>query len=280
MQTNILITGASGFLASALHSLLSKNPEFRLYGISRQNSSLIKGYSQVFKTIDELIESDIVLEHIYFLSGHIPYGAYNQPDSTLFEANAEQAYKLSVAFPKARIVYASSIAVYGTPLSLPISENSPFNNPTLYGLSKLAGELAVKTSASYAILRFSSLIGKGMKPITIFPKMIVEAKSTKKIQVYGDGSRLQSYLDVNDAAKMCLCAMNSTENFVALGVGKNSLQNKELAEIIARKTNAEVSFIGSDTSPSFQFDASLSWQLLNFTPEISIETSIEHFINS
>lgn len=279
MELTVVITGANGFLARQLRAHLSNSQGFRFCAISRTSSLDNSFYAAVYPSVNALIEAGEHADMIYFLSAFIPYGQFNDRNSELFEANAAQVHLLTKAFPNARIVYASSVSVYGSTTDSPITENSAYQTPNFYGQSKLAGELACSGFRSYAIIRFSSLIGANMQRNTFIPSIIDLAKETKKIRLLGDGSRVQSYIDVRDAANICILAMQLDWSGILLGVGRNSESNKEIAEIITSSINAKIVYEGIDNSASFNYDASFSWKILNFQPIFEIEESISQVIN-
>jgi nucleoside-diphosphate-sugar epimerase len=118
-----------------------------------------------------------------------------------------------------------------------------------------------------------------MKRNTFIPSIIDRAKQTNEICLLGDGSRMQSYIDVRDAATICLLAMQLDWSGVLLGVGNSSKSNKEIAEIIASSLGARIVYEGIDTSASFNYDARFSWKILNFHPIYEMEETLAQVIN-
>lgn len=279
MEKTVVITGANGFLASHLRALLHNSQGFRFCAISRTLTSNTSLYEAVYPSVNAFIEAGEQADMIYFLSAYIPYGHFNEANSELFEANAAQVHQLAKAYPNARIVYASSVSVYGSSTVSPITETTAYQSPNYYGQSKLAGEAACSGFRSHAIIRFTSLIGATMQRGTFIPSIIDCAKQTKEIRLLGDGSRMQSYIDVRDAANICMLAMQIDWSGVLLGVGRNAKSNKEIAEIIAPMLSASIVYEGSDTSASFNYDARFSWKILNFHPIYEIEETLAQVIN-
>jgi nucleoside-diphosphate-sugar epimerase len=54
-------------------------------------------------------------------------------------------------------------------------------------------------------------------------------------------------------------------------VAGRSFSNKEVAEIVASKTNAKIVFKGSDDSPSYFYKIDPLYQQLDFRPAYSLE---------
>ena len=144
-------------------------------------------------------------------AGFIPYGAMDQPDARLAESNVGLPLRVCRQFPAARIVLASSISVYGDGQGT-LDETSAFARPSSCGLSKLGGEAVVRQRPSHAVIRFSSLYGSGMTADTFLPRIVAAARAGGPIAIFGDGSRLQDYLHLEDAAALMLAAAPAGEN--------------------------------------------------------------------
>lgn len=274
MRRNVLVVGPDGFLAKAVLAQLRAGENSRIILLGRKEMA---GRGDYFSDVATLKKAVPEIDVVYLLASHIPYGAFQSGDTLLVKTNIELVTSISRSYPESRIVFSSSVSVYGTPLQLPIAVNSPFNNPDLYGMSKLAGEAVIRNHKDFAIIRFSSIIGKGMNDQTMIPRMIGAARAGT-ITVWGDGGRRQNYIDVRDAARLCLLAAQSDRNIVVLGVGAQSYSNVEIAEQIGLLTQARVEFTGADKSPSFVYQTEESYQALNFAPLYSIEQTLNDLI--
>lgn len=274
MTKNILVVGPDGFLAREVFTQLSAGEGSRIILLGRKEMT---GRDHYFSDVATLKKAVPEIDVVYLLGAHIPYGAFQSGDAALVKTNIALVADISMLYPESRIVFSSSVSVYGTPLQLPIAVDSPFNNPDLYGMSKLAGEAIVRNHRHFAIIRFSSIIGKGMNDLTMIPRMIAAAR-TGTIAVWGDGGRLQNYIDVRDAARLCLLAAQSDKNVVVLGVGAQSHSNAEIAGQIGLLTHATVEFSGTDKSPSFVYQVEESYRSLNFAPLYSIEQTLNDLI--
>jgi nucleoside-diphosphate-sugar epimerase len=93
-----------------------------------------------------------------------------------------------------------------------------------------------------------------MKVGSFIPAIVAAAKHGR-IRLLGDGKRRQNYLNIEVAAAMCLQAAASCDNIVALGVDQRSYSNREVADMLAALTGAEIVHEGEDTSPSYLYDA-------------------------
>lgn len=278
MASPILIVGPQGYLASHLIDLLKKtDPTAILVGLGILPDRP-EGIDAYYTQSDDLISAHPEFQTIFLLASYIPYGGYHVPSPEFVRSNIQLVAQLSLAYPQARIVFSSSVSVYGIPVTLPIDVHTPFNNPDLYGLSKIAGEAIVKNHPSYGILRFTSIIGQGMRAQTMVPKMI-EAARSGAITVWGDGSRRQNYVDVRDAVAMCLAAAQAGHNLVALGAGEGGYSNLEVAHVLKEITGCRIDFTGEDKAPSFVYDTDESYRLLNFKPKFSLAQTLQDMID-
>lgn len=224
--------------------------------------------------IDDLEKIKDSYSAIFLLSAFIPQDKSVISDERLLEVNINIPLRVVRKFKKSKIIFSSSTLVYGIHNSI-ISENSSFNSPNSYALSKLAGEYIVSFTANYQIVRFPSIYGNGMNTKTFIPKLLEQAKQKKKITLFGNGSRLQNYLYIEDAVGYLLSAMSQEQPGIYLGVYGKSYSNTEVARIIQKViTGCNINYEGEDNSPSFIYNNSITKQLLGFNPIYNLETGI------
>lgn len=246
----ILVTGANGFLARAVAAMLPEGWDaVALLRSSGQGTP--SGFSTSGASVQDLQHRVPALDCVLHLAACIP-AQPDLPDPELRRVNIDLVSRLVEAYPGARHVHASSVSVYGLPKALPLTASSGFRQPSRYGLSKLAGECIVRQLPRHAVIRFSSIIGQGMRAGSFIPAAIAAAKAGT-IQLRGDGRRLQNYIDVRDAARMCLRAIERDDCFVTLGIGPASHSNLEVAQLLCSLTGAAIVHVGSDHSPSYAY---------------------------
>lgn len=247
----ILITGANGFLARTVAALAP--PEWRMLALVREANAPDTGelWHSLHDSIDALAASERRIDVVLHLAARIPVDM-QQSDPELIASNVALPAQLLMRYPDARHVLASSVAVFGRPAALPLSMASVPAPTSAYGWSKLAAENLVRIARSHAILRLSSIIGRGMRAGSFIPAAIAAAKAGR-VTIHGDGSRTQDYVDVRDAAHMCIAAAQRQDNFVTLAVSGRAHSNREVAKEIATLTGAEIEFTGHDGSASFAY---------------------------
>lgn len=249
----LLITGAKGFLARAVVDVVSQMySNWCLIALVRPGTVTLSHFDAVYESVSKLISDFDMVDMVMHLAACIPSPLDAAP-AELIPTNVGLVEKLIHAYPDARHVLASSVSVFGIPVSLPLTIDSPPHQPNAYGRSKLAAEDLIRRMPKHAVLRFSSLIGVGMKPGSFIPT-IVSAARAGIIHLLGNGERLQNYLDIHDAALMCLQAATSQQSFMALGIGERSYSNNEVASFLAELTGASIIREGEDQSPSYVYE--------------------------
>lgn len=276
MKKSIVI-GANSFIGQCLIENLKDTAV--VTGIYHKNTDKLTAEGVQYIPYSELTSITKDFDDVYLLSASI----HTSPQldarsrSDLFKSNVEQVAEICSHFSDSKIVYSSSVSVYNPSEEL-ITEASCPGATNEYGLSKYWGEKIIKKNSRYAIVRFPSVYGPGMKTNTIIPIYINQALQKRQITVWGDGARLQNYLHVTDAARYLMAAANLEENDVFLAVSQNSVSNKALAGIIAAYTSADIAFTGTDITPSISYNNNYSRDRLGYTSSTSLEEGIKQMI--
>ena len=249
-KLTVLVTGANGGLARSVCNRLPKN--IVAVGLVRQGTARQPSQQlQVFDRIDALLADIPHIDAVLHLAARIP--SPHERATDLLAVNVDLVSTLIQTLPSARHVLASSASVYGSPDNSPLHINSLPNPVSAYGWSKLAAECLVRQCKNHAVIRYASLIGRNGRPNTFVPSIVAAARDGC-ITLYGDGRRQQNYVDLDDAADMCLRALVSKTNFTTLGVSDRSYSNNEVAEILSGLTGAVIRHVGIDESPSYTYD--------------------------
>lgn len=275
MKQTVLISGIKGFLASNLATLLKD--DYKVYGIG-QTSEIFNGI-EVFASKEI---NNINIEPDYFVLCHaaVASGNFSPSKEELFEVNVNVTKTIIEKFPKAKIIYISTASIYDGNTNL-IDEKSIDNPQNDYSKSKLLAEKLILKSENAVVFRLSSLYGIGMKENTIIPNYINQALQNNSIEVWGNGSRKQNYIFIEDACnyiKIAIQKFEALKNNVLLCVDTKEFSNLELAKIIAKKTKSDITFVKEDFSKSIHYDNSLTRKLLNWEPISNFEAEIQNYI--
>ncbi|KKO55023.1 NAD-dependent epimerase/dehydratase family protein [Paenibacillus sp. DMB20] len=226
----ILVTGGAGFIGSNIaDELLSQNHEVGvvdnlLTGKKENVNSKVTFYnidinSPCLDKVFEVFNPEIVLH----LAAQVNVALSIREPILDQEINIRGTLNLLENCKKynvKRIVYSSSAAVYGTPLSNIIDENHPTNPISFYGISKLVPELYIRTFSKlygikYSILRYSNVFGPRQDHlgeagvVAIFANQII---NNMGITIFGDGEQTRDFIFVKDVVNANIAAINSEEN--------------------------------------------------------------------
>lgn len=240
---NIILFGGTGFIGTNLVIELAKNKENHITIID-QSALYYKhiealGLSNVcFKSLSFALDSDFesVLQNqdvLYHLISTTVPTTSNQHISQEISANVMATTKLleaAVACKVKKVVFISSGGtVYGKEFACPLSEQTPTNPITTYGLQKLTIEKLLYLfqymyGLDYRIIRLANPYGPYQRPNGVLGAVTTftyKAIKNETITVYGDGSVVRDFIYIDDAIRGILNIVNgeSKHRLYNLGSG-------------------------------------------------------------
>lgn len=153
-----------------------------------------------------------------------------------------------------KVVYSSSASVYGDALAIPMTEEHPFNNRTLYGATKIAGEQFFRAfheqhGLDYLGLRYMNVYGPRMDYkgtyVSVIMKVLDKIEAGDPPSVFGDGSQAYDFVHVDDVARANVLALKSdaSDAFLNVGMGVQTTINELVERLLA--------LTGSDLRPEY-----------------------------
>ncbi|MBF6589143.1 MAG: NAD-dependent epimerase/dehydratase family protein [Ktedonobacterales bacterium] len=130
-----------------------------------------------------------------------------------------------------KVVAASSASVYGEPSSLPMHEEHPYNNRTLYGAAKIANEHLLRSfndmyGLPYVALRYFNVYGPRMDAFGQYVEVMIRWMTSigrgEPPRIYGDGTQTMDFIYVGDVARANIAALRSDASDVALNVASGT----------------------------------------------------------
>jgi len=198
-----------------------------------------------------------------------------------------------IKFGVKKLSYGSSASVYGNPRFVPVTEDHPFDNQTLYGATKIAKEALMQSWAYSHHLPFvgfryfniySERQGLGAFYTQVFQKWIHAIHEDREITMYGNGEQTLDLVHSSDAARANILAMFNQDvknEFFNVGSGKET-SLKQLLAIIEKLLNkkARVKHIEADPHLVKRRCASIEKikKLLGFEPMITVEQGTRRYI--
>jgi len=123
--------------------------------------------------------------------------------------------------PQARVVMASSAAVYGAGHTGPISESSACTPFSPYGFHKRMAEILLESYAAnfglrVAIVRLFSVYGPGLRKQLLWDACTRLAHGAQVLELGGSGKELRDWLHVSDVARLMVWAAQRASSRVEL----------------------------------------------------------------
>lgn len=306
-NANILVTGGAGFIGSHIvDQLLSEKVKsvIVLDNFVRGNKTNL--YAAMHDKRVKLIEGDIrdkiLVETIIkgvdviFHEAALRHTQCTADPRLGHEVLADGTLNVfeAAAFHKVKkIVFASSASVYGNPKHLPMKENDPFNDNTIYGAAKIYNErLAIAFHELYNLpfvgLRYFNVYGPRMDTHGVYTEVLIrwlqQIKKGLQPVIHGNGKNSMDFVHVKDVAKAnVLAAKNEvTEGFFNVGRGQQTTL-RELLDLILAITKSDIKPIFKPAvmhglASRRQADTRKANKELKFIAKTSLEEGLQDFI--
>jgi len=239
--SRVLVTGGSGFVGShivdallqegaaevvALDNLVRGMREHLDGAIATGRARLVEGDIRDAELVNKLMDGmDYVYHEAALRITHCaqdPVTAHQvMYDGTFTVLHAAVQNKIK------RVVAASSASVYGEPSYLPIDEDHPYNNRTLYGAAKIASEHLLRSfnemyGMPYLALRYFNVYGPRMDVYGVYTEVMIRwmerIEKGEPPLIFGDGTQSMDFVYVGDVARANILALQSDDSDEALNV--------------------------------------------------------------
>lgn len=277
---NVLVTGGAGYIGShVVRELIKRSYEVIVY------DSLELGHEKAVDEKAKLIVANISdeerlnsvfennnIDAVMHFAGYTDVGeSVKNPDKYLknnFE-NTKILLNVMIKNNCKNFIFSSSCAIFGNPISIPITEDLPKNPISPYGESKLLVETLLKEYELKHELKFISLryfnaagasedgsIGEDHNPETHLIPLVLQVAlgQRENIKIFGtdyetkDGTCVRDYIHVLDLAEAHILALDNIENksgFYMLGSG-TGFSVKEIIETCKEITGKEIKTIETE----------------------------------
>jgi UDP-glucose 4-epimerase len=188
-----------------------------------------------------------------------------------------------------RVVFSSSGAVYGEQEHQPVREDAIPNPRSPYAVSKLSAEYYVRTIGQLwgietVSLRVFNAYGPGqhMPPVhaPVIPNFIRQAATSGTLVVHGDGQQTRDYVYLTDVVNAMVAAASApdvSEGIINVGSGHGT-SIRELVRLVREMTGGEFEVVYSprnDRGPSrLSADIRLAHEKLGYQPLTSLEEGL------
>ncbi|MCC6192381.1 MAG: NAD-dependent epimerase/dehydratase family protein [Anaerolineales bacterium] len=291
---NFLVTGAAGFLGSALaNRLAGEGHEVRgLDDLSAGDPARLS--ARVLFTRGDVNDRPKLWTHlqdvecVYHLAARV-----SVPESVLYPreynaANVGGTVSVMEAMRDAgvrRVVFVSSGAVYGEQAEQPLSERQRPAPRSPYAVSKLSAEFYVHTigilwGLETVALRVFNAYGPG-QPLPaahapVIPRFLRQARQGGSLVIHGDGSQTRDYVyvdDVMDALVAAATARSVDRRVINIGSGRET-SVRALAHLVGEVTGRSIDVLYSKAENGgvsrMCADIALAEEKLGFRPKLTL----------
>jgi len=279
-MNRIIILGSSGFLGKSLREKLSTT-KFDVKFMIHKSKSKLKN-NEFFGDILEqktllknLRDNDIVVNLV---------GQHEKNFDNFFDSNLKGSLNLLeiAKLKNIKIIFASSINVYGENCKFSSKETDMPNPMTSYGVVKyLTEQLYEKYSKVYGldvtILRFSNVYGKNKKSGII--TNILKSKSKNPVIFTHNGNQHRDFLFVNDAINGIIQVIKKRpKKFKIFNISSNNIVTpKKIVKLIESISKRKIYY----KSTNQKYDEKCIWanntkaiKILDFTPKIDLKNGL------
>jgi UDP-glucose 4-epimerase len=270
-NSRILVVGGAGFIGSHIVEQLLAEPVAHVTVLdnfvrgTRDNLAAASADERLNVVDGSVLDTELLAtlmedaDYVFHLAALWLYECVHEPRKAI-EHNVVGTYNVIEAAQAAgvrKLVYSSSASVYGDALFTPMTEDHPFNNRTLYGATKIAGEQFLRAfneqhGLDWVGLRYMNVYGPRMDYqgayVSVIMKVLDRIDAGERPVIFGDGSQAYDFVHVEDVARANVLALKSEATDAAFNVGTGVKTTiKELVDGLLEIT-------GSDVEPEYRPD--------------------------
>ena len=297
----ILVTGGNGFIGSHLcRSLLEKKHDVIVLSrsekyehiaslLKQENFHTVTGDIRNLHTLTEIMELNKI-DAVVHLSAYVTDGSKESSHNpTCFDINVTGTLNVLHACllsGVSKIIYASSMGIYGTPVHLPVKESHSKIPLDFYSLTKLQGEIYCNFySQNYnlhtVVLRYAGVFGTGKNKGAVynFTKQVLKGENP---QISLIGNLTKDFVYVEDVVSATMNALDIVDEitFDTFNVGSGRETSvKELLGKIINITGEDIDFkyAPEQSTDRFVLDISKANKVLDYRPR-PFDDSLAEFI--
>ncbi len=260
-MTRILVTGAAGFVPSALAIRLAQLPATEVVAVDNLSTGDLRKLEPGHHPAIQFIKCDVnrfedisSVFYAYRPDYVFHYAAVvgvkrttDHPVDVLHDiAGIRNVLDLCKNTGVKRVFFSSSSEVYGEPVEFPQNEHTtPLNSKLPYAIVKNVGEAFLRSyqreyGLNYTVFRFFNTYGPKQSKDFVVSKFIRAALKGEDITIYGDGSQTRTfcYIDDNIEATVNAFRRNEVVNDVANIGNDRETTILELAALVVKLTGS------------------------------------------
>lgn len=288
-MSKMLITGVGGFIGSKCLEFFKSN--YDIFGIDKNYDSgdnFKKGLVNLENLKSFNTEFDIIL---HFAGSATVAEAEDNPEEErkkTVNSTKDLLEFIRLHNKNAKLIYASSAAVYGDNHSKKIKETNCTEPISKYGKNKLEAEqlcreYSEKYNLDIKVIRFFSVYGEGLKKQVLwdFSNKLKHLEESE-IKCFGTGEELRDFTHISDVLNFINIVINQSKSFDIFNCGTGQackIRNVLLKLIQYYNKNVNLNFEnavhnGNPVSLVANTDKAVS---IGYKPKILIDTGLERY---
>ncbi|WP_050031951.1 NAD-dependent epimerase/dehydratase family protein [Halorubrum halophilum] len=291
----VLVTGGGGFIGGALVDSLRGDVEVRVLDVDPgtdlpDDVRAIEGDIRDREILDEAVAGvDVVFHQAALVS--VADSVERPVESHSVNATGTLRVLEAARTHDARVVLASSAAIYGDPDGVPVSETATLAPGSPYGLQKLASDHYARLyhelyDVETVALRYFNVYGPGQTGgdyAGVIEAFLEQARSGDPMTVHGDGQQTRDFVHVDDVVRANRLAAETD----AVGVGYNvgtgeSVTITELAERVREAVGSDSAIVHTDAREGdvrhSKADISRARERLGYEPTVDLATGLDTLV--
>lgn len=280
-MNKIGLYGGSGFVGTQFQSMIEKQSNFNN---SQINMIPHRGSSEEIKIALEKLDASSnsnTTTSILYLAENNEITKADKLSSDYIENNVKRL-KFILSNTKSKLIYASSVAIYGDLSEIPHSPSDKLNIINTYSKSKFECEKLV-LQAGGVVARLSNIYGPGMSKKNIISDILeqIKVKGIGSINII-DGSPVRDMIHISDVTS-CLLSMTKIQKKGIYNVATGtSISMKDLALMILKVANFKkykiVALKHNKTPSCISLDISNTKKTFAWSPSISLQDGLKELV--
>ena len=244
---NLLITGANGYIGNDIMHYFEKNKNYKVIGVvKRKIKNLNKKKTKIIiRNLEKELNINLPIDVIIHCAEKNPFSPSEGYKKNIIIAKNIINFSLKKKIKK--IIFLSSVSVYGKIKSKIIDENTKINKLSSYGKRKIESEnILLKKCKDFnvIILRLPGILvlnTKRKKPLIM--SIINKVKSNKKINIYNPEENFNNVLDTLELFEVIKKILNKKikKNFIYNLSSSKPIKFLHVIDLIIKKMKANPS---------------------------------------
>lgn len=280
-MNEIGLYGGSGFIGTQFQSMIERQSNYnnsQIHMIPHRGSS--EEIKIALEKLDALSNSNTTTSLLYLAENNEITKA-DKLSSDYIENNVERL-KFIISNTRSKLIYASSVSIYGDSSEIPHSPLEKLNINNTYSKSKFECEKLVM-QAGGIVARLSNIYGPGMSKKNIISDILkqIKVKGIDSINII-DGSPIRDMIHISDVTS-CLLSMTKIQKKGIYNIATGtSISMKDLALMILKVANFEeyklVELKHNKTASCISLDISNTKKTFAWSPSISLQDGLKELV--